>query len=171
MLWTIIDALESNELEVRAKELRKVLNRSTDSDIVEFHSEAVAAELQIFTPETLRLYCAVFDGEVNYGGFTDFCSNIILAGHSFFQKTLENPDNFSTVINPVQFNDDHDSVSNMGRYLLIERHGEERAWPMLQHVDELDGIWDRLKGVSWQPDWPAIREKMPRVYARWGMQK
>jgi len=175
MLWTIIDNLKSSKLSLRASELRSVLDSQSDSKIVEFQSEAASAFRLLFTPEIYYLYCAAYEGEVNGEGLRDFCSNIMLSGHSFFMKMIETPDAFAELSGMESFNDDFDSVSNMGRHILIERHGEDEAAELLLHTEQLNGIWRDLESkvgsLTFNPNWQVIRLNMPRVYARWGKER
>jgi hypothetical protein len=175
MLWTVIDNLKSSKLSLRSRELKTVLDALNDAEIVEFQSEAASAFRQLFTPGIYYLYCAVYEGEVNGEGLRDFCSNIMLSGHSFFIKIIENPDAFAELSGTESLNDDFDSVSNMGRHILIERHGEDEAAELLLRTDQLHGIWKDLENavgnLTFKPNWPAIRLSMPRVYARWGKEK
>jgi len=80
MLWRTIDSLDSGKLSQRGVELRKRLENFSDQELIEFQREAASAFRSLFTPSLYYLYSAVYEGEVNGTGLTDFCSNIMLAG-------------------------------------------------------------------------------------------
>lgn len=173
MLWETIGNLPSNELRQRADELRNRLLNFNDANLLEFYREATSAFLSLFNPSIYYLYCGMFAGEVNGSGLTDFCSNIILAGHELFEKIMANPDNFANVPNITPFNDDYClSPSEICRTLLIARHGEQMADELINAacIDQMDSIWEHLEKnvgpLTFEPAWNILQTTMPKVYAR-----
>ena len=142
--------------------------------MTQFHQEETLAYIAIFREKFYFLYCSVFEGEVNEGGFTDFCDNIILAGQEFYERMLGNPDHFVEINDIVPFNDE----SYLGVVRITERIIEERYGRDIPvHTSEALVIYDpgvsreNLKAevgtLTFAPQWEYIRLKMPNIYAKY----
>lgn len=173
MLWKTIDNLTSKELPRRGAELRQRLESFSDQDLVLFQNQAVEVFRLLFTSRTYYLYSAAFDGETNGSGLTDFCSNLMLSGHSLVDSVLRSPDNFADVTNTEPFNEDNGiSVCSIARHILVERYDEDVTEDMFQRggVQSLDGIWKELENqvgkLTFEPDWRVVEATMPRIFAK-----
>src|SRR5437867_2999685 len=122
MLWQTIDSLSPGKLSQRSVELRKRLENFSDQELIEFQREAEPAFRALFTPSLYYLYSAVYEGEVNGTGLTDFCSNIMLAGRGVYEAVSRNPDEFAGVVDLPQFNDEYCiDVGDAGWRILTKR--------------------------------------------------
>jgi Protein of unknown function (DUF4240) len=177
MLWTTIDALRSENLRERARELENSLDILTDPQVVQFQNEAVSAFRLIFRSAIRDLYCAAFEGEVNDMGFADMCSNLILARQTLYKKVAADPDAFAEVPNVVPFNDDYVSVGDIGVQKLAARLGNDAVElkVLRGEIQTLHGIWKDYESQYGKfhlgTNWSAVRGSMPRVYARWGSKR
>lgn len=172
MLWDIINHLKSNTLRERSRELRAKLAGISDFGLIKFHCEAISAYKDLFNQHLRILYSAVFEGETNGSGLTDFCSNIILSGQRLYEAVLLNSDSFADTAMVEGFNDDSGlSVTGVARQLLIERHGGS-ADEMLAAAGakSLDGIWKDLEvhvgRCTFEVDWTVVARLMPHIYTR-----
>ena len=173
MFWEIINNLKGEHLSMKADELRRWLESFDDQQLLEFHRNAQSAFRTVFTPDTYMLYCAMYQGEVNGSGLTDFCSNIILNGRWFFDDVTGNPDNFATAKDINSFNDDYRlRVNEICRKLLAQRYDERIADEMIRHagIKECEEVWEDLEdwvgSITFEPEWNLIQGKMPRVFAK-----
>lgn len=173
MLWRTINNLTSKELPGRGAELRQRLESFSDQDLVLFQHQAVEVFRLLFTSRIYYLYCAAFDGETNGSGLTDFCSNLMLSGHSLVDDVLKSPDNFADVANIESFNEDYGiSVCSIAWHILVGRHDVDVTKEMFRSagVQSLDKIWEELEKqvgkLTFEPDWRQIEAALPRLYAK-----